>query len=92
MSTAAAPEVTTIEHLDFPTPCQHSQHELLHVPDDPAKYIVEFHHECGLTRRYALCHSGWVPMKFTACPPHLGGCGAKHLPRVEVFTIIETLP
>lgn len=92
MSTNTETIPSTIEHLDFPTPCQHTQHDNLHVDGDPAAYIVKFRHDCGIHRpAYALCKSGWQRMDYVKCPPQLGGCGANGLPRHEVLTIVEVL-
>ena len=54
---------TTVEDLDFEPdlPCEHSDHNTLHVPEQPAAYLVAFGPcpECGRGYEALMCQSGW---------------------------------
>lgn len=85
-------DVQTIEHLDFPVACEHTEHHQRHPEGESAAYIVTRSRPCGCPggrNRYALCHSGWRLMGrgHVRCIV----CGAESA-RDDVIHIVEVLP
>lgn len=90
--TITAPDLSTIEDLDFPIPCEHSEHPTRHVVDQPAAYIIAFQcPACGRTGRYPMCESGWTEMhRASDTVWDKPGCGAR-VPLGETMWIAEVL-
>lgn len=61
MSTATELGTDVLAGLDFDVtvPCEHGNHQRLHVPDDPAAWVVwTMCPGCGHRLTYLLCDSG----------------------------------
>jgi hypothetical protein len=66
-------DVAELTHLEFAAtiPCEHRQHPVTHVADDPAAWVITIRcPKCDRGATYLICESGRLRM----APPHTIAC------------------